>query len=40
MAHEQGKIKSLHEPVTVYIPELFKNDRRFADITIQHLLDM
>lgn len=40
IALEEGKIKNLHEPITNYIPFLLKNDQRFADITIQHLLDM
>jgi CubicO group peptidase (beta-lactamase class C family) len=40
IALEEGKIKSLQQPVTDYIPELLKNDQRFANITLQHLLDM
>jgi CubicO group peptidase (beta-lactamase class C family) len=40
IAFEEGKIKSLHEPITDYIPELARRDQRFAKITIQHLLDM
>lgn len=40
IAHADGMIKSLNEPVTNYIPELLKNDQRFSLITIQHLLDM
>ena len=40
IAAEEGKIKSLHDPVTDYIPELLKNDKRFANISIQNLLDM
>lgn len=40
IAHEEGFIKSLHEPVTNYLPYLLKNDERFRFITIQHLLDM
>lgn len=40
IAAKEGKIKSLQDPVTNYIPELLKNDQRFANITIQHLLDM
>lgn len=40
IAHEEGKIKSLDEPVTNYLPYLLKNDKRFAAITIQHVLDM
>jgi CubicO group peptidase (beta-lactamase class C family) len=40
VALEEGKIKSLQEPFTNYIPELLKNDSRFGNITIQNLLDM
>ena len=40
MALEEGKIKSLQDPVTDYIPELGKRDERFRNITLQHLLDM
>lgn len=40
IALEEGKIKSLEEPITNYIPYLLKRDKRFADITIQHVLDM
>jgi CubicO group peptidase (beta-lactamase class C family) len=40
IAYEEGKIKSLSQPVTDYIPELLKTDARYANITIQHLLDM
>lgn len=40
MTHEDGKIKSLNEPITNYIPELKERDARFQNITIQHLLDM
>jgi CubicO group peptidase (beta-lactamase class C family) len=40
IALEEGKIKSLCEPITNYIPELAKKDKRFKNITIQHLLDM
>ena len=40
IAIKDGKIRSLQEPITNYIPELLKNDRRFANITIQHVLDM
>jgi CubicO group peptidase (beta-lactamase class C family) len=36
----QGKIKSLNEPITNYLPELGKRDPRFQKIRIQHLLDM
>ncbi len=40
IAAEEGNIKSLQEPVTTYLPELYQKDKRFAKITIQHLLDM
>jgi CubicO group peptidase (beta-lactamase class C family) len=40
IALEEGKIKSLQQPITDYIPELLKNDKRFANITLQNLLDM
>jgi CubicO group peptidase (beta-lactamase class C family) len=40
IAHEAGSIKSLHEPITNYLPSLLKRDERFSKITIQHLLDM
>lgn len=37
---EEGKIKSLQEPMTNYLPEFLQKDERFKQITIQHLLDM
>ncbi|HWI90208.1 MAG TPA: serine hydrolase [Flavisolibacter sp.] len=40
IANNEGKIKSLDEPITNYIPELQKRDSNFKKITIQHLLDM
>ncbi len=40
IAWKEGYIKHLYEPITHYIPELLKRDQRFANITIQHLLDM
>lgn len=40
IALQEGKIKSLQEPITNYLPFLLKNDQRFASITIQHVLDM
>jgi len=40
MAKEEGKIKSLNEPITNYLPELLDRDVRFKNITIQHVLDM
>lgn len=40
IAFDEGRIKSLSEPMTNYIPELLKRDSNFKRITIQHLLDM
>lgn len=40
IAYHEGKIRSLSEPMTNYIPELLERDSRFSMITIQHLLDM
>jgi CubicO group peptidase (beta-lactamase class C family) len=40
IALNEGKIKSLSEPITNYIPELLKRDSNFRRVTIQHLLDM
>ena len=40
IAYNEGKIKSLSEPMTNYIPELLERDTSFKKITIQHLLDM
>lgn len=40
IAYEEGKIRSLSQPVTDYIPELLKTDARYAHITLQQLLDM
>jgi hypothetical protein len=40
IAIEEGFIGSLQDPITVYIPELLERDARFADITIQHLINM
>jgi len=40
IVQKEGKIKSLSDPMTNYIPELLKRDSNFKKITIQHLLDM
>ncbi len=40
VAVHEGRIRSLQEPITAYLPELQKKDNRFSKITIQHLLDM
>ena len=36
----EGAITSDREPITNYLPELVKKDKRFSQITIRHLLDM
>jgi len=40
IAVDEGYIKSVHDPVTDYIPELKKGDSRFQKLTIEHLLNM
>jgi len=40
MAIDEGKIGSVHDPITKYLPELAKRDPRFAQITIRDLLMM
>jgi CubicO group peptidase (beta-lactamase class C family) len=40
IAIDEGYIKSVDEPITNYIPELLKKDRRFESITIRNLLTM
>ena len=40
IALDENKIKSTEEPFTNYLPFFLKKDKRFAYITIQHLLDM
>ena len=40
IAVHEGKIRSLQEPVTNYLPELRRSDPNFEKVTIQHLLDM
>ena len=40
IALDENKIKSTDEPFTNYLPYFLKKDERFANITIQHLLDM
>jgi CubicO group peptidase (beta-lactamase class C family) len=39
IAVDEGKL-SMADPVTRYLPELLKRDKRFAAITVQHLMDM
>lgn len=36
----EGRIRSIDDPVTTYLPELLKNDPRFARVTLRHLLQM
>jgi CubicO group peptidase (beta-lactamase class C family) len=40
IAIDEGHIKSIHDPVTDYIPEFKKGDSRFEKLTIEHLLNM
>lgn len=40
IAIAEGSIKSVHDPITNYLPELKKNDERFSKITIEDLLNM
>ncbi len=40
IAIDDGYIKSVDEPITNYIPELLKKDKRFESITIRNLLTM
>jgi len=39
-AIDEGKIGSVNDPITKYLPELLKTDAGYANITLQHLLDM
>lgn len=40
VALKDGYIESVKDPVTKYIPELKKKDKKFQQLTIEHLLDM
>jgi CubicO group peptidase (beta-lactamase class C family) len=40
IAIDDGKIASVHDPITKYLPEIAKRDPRFASITIRDLLQM
>jgi CubicO group peptidase (beta-lactamase class C family) len=40
IAIEQGAIGSVQDPITKYLPELDRRDKRFGAITIQDLLTM
>lgn len=37
---DAGKILSVDEPITTYLPELLERDERFSKITIRHLVTM
>lgn len=37
---EEGRIGSVNDPITRYIPELAQRDPRFAKVTLKHLLEM
>ncbi|WP_114792840.1 serine hydrolase [Niabella yanshanensis] len=40
IAHQEGKIKSLNDPVTQYLPWLSKSDKAWKNVTVQNVLDM
>jgi CubicO group peptidase (beta-lactamase class C family) len=40
LAVADGHIKSLDDPVTLYVPELRQRDARFEQVTLRHLLNM
>lgn len=40
IALEEGKLESVHDPITKYIPELNEADSTFKSLTLEHLLDM
>src|SRR5208337_4218162 len=40
IAIDEGKLGSVHDPITKYLPELAKRDPKFAQITIRDLLMM
>ncbi len=40
IAVEEGKITSVHDPITKYIPELSEANATFNKLTIEHLLNM
>lgn len=40
IAVDEGYIKSVHDPVTDYVPEFKDGDPRFRQLTIEHLLNM
>jgi CubicO group peptidase (beta-lactamase class C family) len=40
IAIAEGRIASVEDPVTKYVPELLKTDSRYRNITLRHLLTM
>jgi CubicO group peptidase (beta-lactamase class C family) len=40
VAIDEGKIRSLDDPVTLYLPELLKTDPDYSKITLRNLMDM
>ena len=40
IAIERGAVQSLDDPITRYVPELLEEDKRFAKITLRHLVSM
>ncbi len=40
IAHQEGKIRSLQDPVTQYLPWLSKSDKAWNKVTVQNVLDM
>jgi CubicO group peptidase (beta-lactamase class C family) len=40
IAIEEGRIRSVDDPITGYVPELLRRDPRFGRVTIRHLLTM
>lgn len=40
IALQEGKIRSLQEPFTNYLPKFLKKNNHYSSITLQHLLDM
>ena len=40
VAIASGRISSVDDPVTKYVPELLQRDERFAQVTLRHLLSM
>ncbi|HEY8102226.1 MAG TPA: serine hydrolase [Burkholderiaceae bacterium] len=40
IAIDEKKIAGVDDPITRYVPELLKNDRRFSKIKLRHLLEM